>query len=377
MENIHRLLQKVITENLTSNKVCMLLGARRVGKTVLIKEIQKSFQRNVMYLNAEDIPTQQVLMERSIFNYQRLLSGVDLLIIDEAQTIKDIGKILKLIADEVENIKILVTGSSAFDLLNLTGEPLTGRMKVFYLYPFSQSELSSSENVIRIKQSLEEKLIYGVYPEVYLYNSYDEKKQYLYNLVNSYLLKDILALDGLRNTSKMFDLLKLLSFQVGKEVVYDELAKQSQLSKNTVEKYIELLSKAFVVFKLGGFSKNLRKEIRKANKWYFYDNGIRNTLISNFNPLSLRTDTGELWENYIISERMKKNSYNQQNVNYYFWRTYDQQEIDFLEEYDENLKATEIKWKSKEVKVPKAFKDAYPEAKFQVINPMNYLDWIS
>lgn len=377
MENIHRLLQKVITENLTSNKVCMLLGARRVGKTVLIKEIQKSFQRNVMYLNAEDIPTQQVLMERSIFNYQRLLSGVDLLIIDEAQTIKDIGKILKLIADEVENIKILVTGSSAFDLLNLTGEPLTGRMKVFYLYPFSQSELSSSENVIRIKQSLEEKLIYGVYPEVYLYNSYDEKKQYLYNLVNSYLLKDILALDGLRNTSKMFDLLKLLSFQVGKEVVYDELAKQSQLSKNTVEKYIELLSKAFVVFKLGGFSKNLRKEIRKANKWYFYDNGIRNTLISNFNPLSLRTDTGELWENYIISERMKRNSYNQQNVNYYFWRTYDQQEIDFLEEYDGNLKATEIKWKSKEVKVPKAFKDAYPEAKFQVINPMNYLDWIS
>ncbi|MCK9616413.1 MAG: ATP-binding protein [Lentimicrobiaceae bacterium] len=377
MENIHRLLQKVITENLTSNKVCMLLGARRVGKTVLIKEIQKSFQGNVMYLNAEDIPTRQVLMERSIFNYQRLLSGVDLLIIDEAQTIKDIGKILKLIADEVENIKILVTGSSAFDLLNLTGEPLTGRMKVFYLYPFSQSELSSSENVIRIKQSLEEKLIYGVYPEVYLYNSYDEKKQYLYNLVNSYLLKDILALDGLRNTSKMFDLLKLLSFQVGKEVVYDELAKQSQLSKNTVEKYIELLSKAFVVFKLGGFSKNLRKEIRKANKWYFYDNGIRNTLISNFNPLSLRTDTGELWENYIISERMKKNSYNQQNVNYYFWRTYDQQEIDFLEEYDENLKATEIKWKSKEVKVPKAFKDAYPEAKFQVINPMNYLDWIS
>lgn len=376
MSLIKRKLEKVILKNLKPNKVCILLGARRTGKTILIKEILKNYHDKYQLLNGEDFHTQEILKERSISNYKKLLKNTDLLVIDEAQAIDNIGKILKLIVDEIDGIKIIATGSSAFDLLNVFGEPLTGRSVIFHLYPIAQSELNETENLIDTKRKLEERLIYGSYPELLQIDDAEQKKVYLQNIVNTYLLKDVLSIEGLRNTSKMFNLLKLLAFQTGKEVSFHELGNQLGLSKNTVEKYMDLLSKVFVIYKLPGFSRNLRKEIKKSSKWYFYDNGIRNAIISNFSPLSLRQDIGELWENYLLSERMKFKSYQQKYINYYFWRTYDQQEIDLIEEFDGNLSAYEFKWSGKETKLPKAWSENYTETKFQNINKENYLDWI-
>ncbi|MBP7496623.1 MAG: ATP-binding protein [Bacteroidales bacterium] len=377
MKLLERALQITIITNLKPNKVCVLLGARRVGKTILIKEILKGYNEKYLLLNGEDFQVQDMLKERSISNYKRLLQGINLLVIDEASSINDIGKILKLIVDEIDGIKIIATGSSAFDLLNIFGEPLTGRSIIFHLFPVSQSELSRTENFIETSRMLEERLIFGSYPELFQIYDLEGKKIYLQNLVNTYLLKDILAIDGLRNSSKMYDLLKLLAFQIGKEVSINELGLQLRLSKNTIEKYIDLLSKVFVIFKLPGYSKNLRKEIKKSAKWYFYDNGIRNALISNFSPLALRRDIGELWKNYLISERIKSNNYKMKYVNTYFWRTYDQQEIDLIEEYEGKLYAYELKWGNKPVKAPKSWTNAYPNTDFFNINRNNYIEWIS
>jgi predicted AAA+ superfamily ATPase len=318
------------------------------------------------------------LEERSVVNYKRLLAGVEVLIIDEAQHIPKIGLILKLIVDTIDGIKVVATGSSMFDLANTLGEPLVGRKNTLYLFPLAQLEFSQYENYKQTKENLEQRLLFGSYPELEQYSDWEEKQDYLFEIVNAYLLKDILIYDGIKNSHKVYDLLRLIAFQVGKEVSLQELGNQLQLSKNTVERYLDLLSKVFVLFKVEGFSKNLRKEITKSSRWYFYDNGIRNALINNFNPLKMRNDVGDLWENYLAAERVKNQHYKKIKTRNYFWRTYDRQELDWVEERGEVLSGFEFKWnESKKVKIPVAFAKAYPDAGFEVITPGNYLDFIT
>ncbi len=362
---------------LKSGKVLLLLGSRRVGKTFLLKEIAESFTGKVLMLNAEDAGHRRLLEDNTISNYRRLLQNVSLLIIDEAQTIPGIGKILKLMADEVAGIRILVTGSSAFDMLNRTGEPLTGRSRMVKMYPVSQKELSSFQTLPETAALLNERLLFGSYPEIFQMANDEERILYLNDIVQHYLLKDILILDGIRNSSKMYDLLRTLAWQTGMEVSYHELANRLGLNKITVEKYMDLLTKVFVIFKVQSFSRNLRKEIVKGHKWYFCDTGIRNALINNFAPIASRSDIGLLWENYWVMERIKYNAAENKLFNYYFWRTYDQQEIDFIEEKDGKLQAYEIKWKDSKAKVPKVFAESYPDHSFHLITRNNYLDYIS
>jgi len=371
---ITRILQQKICNSLKPNKVVLIFGARRVGKTCLMQKVIEQFKGNPLVLNGEDYDTLKLLENRSIGNYRNLLNGFDLLAIDEAQHIPEIGQKLKLIADEIEGIKIIVSGSSSFDLFNKSGEPLVGRSTFFNLYPLSQIEISQTENLLQTKQNLEQRLIFGSYPEVVFLNNNEERKEYLKNIVDAYLLRDILMIDGIKNSSKMKELLQLVALQVGSEVSYEELGRQLGMSKNTVEKYLDLLSKVFVVYRLKGFSRNLRKEVSRAGKWYFYDNGVRNALISAFNPLAIRQDIGALWENYIISEKIKQNTNENLFNEFYFWRTYDEQEIDLLEVNGENIAAYEIKWGNKTPKAPNIFTTNYPTASYQIINRNNYLN---
>ncbi|WP_264525825.1 ATP-binding protein [Flavobacterium sp. N502536] len=361
------------------NKVLILLGARRVGKTELIKSyLEEIPSETYLQLNGEDINDINLLKERSVNNYKRLLSGIDLLVIDEAQNVPEIGMILKLIVDTIAGIKIITTGSSMFDLSNKLGEPLVGRKNTIYLFPLAQIEFSEKENYKQTLENLEERLLFGGYPELIQYDNWEDKKDYLFEIINSYLLKDILVFEGIKHADKIYDLLRLIAYQVGKEVSIQELANQLQLSKNTVANYLELLSKVFILFKIEGFSRNLRKEIVKSSRWYFYDNGIRNAVINNFNNLSSRNDIGDLWENYLAYERIKKQHYQKIKTNNYFWRTYDQQELDWLEEIGDQLTGFEFKWnENRKVKIPTAFAKAYPEADFKLINKSNYLDFIS
>jgi predicted AAA+ superfamily ATPase len=298
-----------------------------------------------------------------------------LLIIDEAQYIPDIGRKAKLMIDEIKPLHIILTGSSAFDIIQ-SGEPLVGRTISYQLYPVAQMELQSIENPLQTRQHLEERLIYGGYPELLGLPGLTEKQAYLRELINTYLLKDILAFENIRQGQKLRDLLVLLARQIGNEVSQEELGRQLGISKNTVARYLDLLSKVFVIYSRGGFSRNLRKEVVKSQRWYFADNGIRNALINQFSPLALRQDTGQLWENYFISERQKRNAYYEEQVNCYYWRTYDQQEIDLIEEKNGQLTAFECKWKEQKVKVPVAFANAYPEAKFILVHQGNYEEWV-
>ena len=374
---INRIIEKQIIKSLIPNKVIVLVGPRRVGKTVLVNQIIKSLNESHLLLNGEDFRTLNLLEKRSIQNYRNLLGDKRLLIIDEAQKIPDIGNKLKLMIDHIEGLRILVTGSSAFDIANYTGEPLTGRKITYNLYALSEQELNQIENIIEKKDNLEQRLVYGNYPELIHISGQEDKAECLREVINSYLLKDILAFGNIRNSDKIFDLLRLIAYQIGGEVSLQELGKQLSMSKNTVEKYLDLLSKVFVIHKLGGFSRNLRKEVTKNSRWYFYDNGLRNLLIANINPIGMRNDIGMLWENYVISERIKFQRYNKMIVNNYFWRTYDQQEIDWVEEREGNLFGFEFKWNAKrKVKVPGAWKREYEKAEFKVINQDNYLDWV-
>ncbi len=376
MEVIKRILQDSIANRLKPGKAVLVFGARRVGKTVLLKRLVQEYQGKTLLLNGEDYDAMALLEHRSIANYRHLLEGIDLLAIDEAQNIPDIGHKLKLIVDEMEGVSVLASGSSSFDLLNKAGEPLVGRSTQFLLTPFSHKELAQVESALDVKQNLEARLIYGSYPEVVTLKRFEQKVDYLREMVGAYLLKDILSLDGIKNAGKMKDLLRLIAFQVGSEVSCDELGKQLGMSRNTVEKYLDLLSKVYVVYRVGAYSRNLRKEVSKAGKWYFYDNGVRNSLIGNFNPLAIRQDVGTLWENYLISERLKI-SYNEgKNKAFYFWRTYNNQEIDLIEDCSDDLTALEFKWGPKVPPVPSSFMAAYPEAIYHVVNPSNYLEFL-
>ncbi len=377
MKHIKRFLQDKMTERIVPGKAVLIFGARRVGKTVLMKDLVKSYQGGKsLILNGEDYDVISMFANRSIANYRHLFEGIDLLAIDEAQNVPEIGSVLKLIVDELPEIRVVASGSSSFDLLNKTGEPLVGRSTQFLLTPFSQREISQIETGIETVQNLEQRLIYGSYPEVVTMDNFNQKAEYLKDIVSAYLLKDILAIDGLRNSGKMHNLLRLIAYQVGSEVSYDELGKQLGISKTTVEKYLDLLQKVFVVYRVGAFSRNLRKEVSKAGKWYFYDNGIRNAIIGAFSPLATRQDCGALWENYLISERRKCAIMDSPYRELYFWRTYDNQEIDLIEEDNGELNAFEIKWGNKHPSVPKAFGAAYPDAKYQILNRENYLNFV-
>ena len=378
MELIARILEDQLIKSLIPQKVVILLGPRRVGKTVLIKQVIERLQEPYLLLNGEDFSVVEILSRRSVQHYKNLLGDKRVLLIDEAQKIPEIGKVLKLMVDEIVGIRILVTGSSAFDIDKYTGEPLTGRKKTFNLYPLSEAEYDQIETLIEKRDNLRERLIYGNYPELIHIKDREDKSDYLREIVNSYLLKDILSYESIKNSDKILSLLRLIAFQIGGEVSYQELGKQLSMSKNTVEKYLDLLSKVYVLHKVGGFSRNLRKEVTKSSKWYFYDNGLRNLIIANLNPIELRNDMGQLWENYIISERLKYQKYNRKVVNNYFWRTYDQQELDWLEEREGKLYGYEFKWNArKRVRAPKGWETNYPESEFKVINPENYLEWIS
>ncbi|MDR3188472.1 MAG: ATP-binding protein [Prevotellaceae bacterium] len=376
MNSITRHLQKRVENSLKPNKVVLIFGARRVGKTMLMREVVKNFQGKVLSMNGEDYDTLSLLANRSVSSYRNLLSGVDLLAVDEAQHIPDVGAKLKLMVDEIPEIRIIVSGSSSFELFNQSGEPLVGRSTPFHLTPFSQRELSQTENRLQAQQNLESRLIYGSYPEVALMDSAEERREYLKNMVNAYLSKDILMVDGIKNASKMKTLLQLIALQAGSEVSYEELGRKLEMSKNTVEKYLDLLSKTFIIYRLGAFSRNLRKEVSKAGKWYFYDNGVRNALIGAYSSLALRQDVGVLWESYLIGERIKKNLNENLGKEFYFWRTYDGQEVDLVEVAGDDMAAFELKWGSKTPRAPAAFAQRYPQASYHVVNRESYWDFL-
>ena len=357
-----------------SNKVIILFGPRQVGKTTLAREVLKSFQGKVLSINADERPHREVLGSQDLAKMKRLVGGYDLLFIDEAQRIPEIGLNLKILHDGLPDLKLLVTGSSSFELAQRTREPLTGRTWTYVLYPIALAELADLYNDFELERQLEPHLLYGMYPEVFAQPNDQLRQRYLKELNAAYLYKDLLDLTNLKHPEKIHDLLRLLAFQIGDEVSTNELGRQLGMSKDTVDHYITLLEQAFVVFRLRGFSRNLRKEVTKMSKIYFYDLGVRNTL--NYNPLQARNDVGKLWENYLIIERRKQLAYDFQFVNTYFWRTYSQAELDYIEEAHGKLAGYEFKFKARKAKPPKSWLATYPEASFACISQDNYLDFI-
>lgn len=375
--NIPRLTQQQIVVKLGTQKVLMLYGTRRTGKTTIIENIVSRYPDDTLLLQGEDMQVSEILQRRTITNYTQLIGSKKIVIIDEAQTIPEIGKILKLMIDGVKGITIIVTGSSSFDLVYATGEPLVGRNIVYQLYPIAQAELSTVEDYMTTSRNLEQRLIYGSYPELWHLDSLQEKENYLKQMVSSYLLKDLLTIENVKGADVLYKLLQLLAWQVGSQVSTVELGNSLQLNRATIERYLDLLTKVFIIYPLTGYSNNLRKEVTKSKKWYFFDNGLRNALINNFSPLSQRNDIGQLWEQYMLSERIKNNTYKGYYPQYFFWRTYDGQEVDLIESYNGKLHAFECKWKNNNAKKPIAFGKAYPDALFTVADQENYLEWIT
>ncbi|MBN2164919.1 MAG: ATP-binding protein [Marinilabiliaceae bacterium] len=376
MDYLVRDLSDNVIKKLQSNKVVIIFGARRVGKTVLVKEILNQVNEPVLTLNGEDINVHDKLAIRSVENYKQILGSYKFLYIDEAQKIPEIGLKLKLMIDEIDGLRIIISGSLSFDIHKDAGDPLTGRKYSFNLFALSESEYNQIENSISKIDKVRERLVFGSYPELLHLPDREDKIDYLNEMVSSYLLKDILVYENIKNSQKIFNLLRLIAFQIGGEVSLQELGNQLGISKNTVEKYLDLLSKVFILHKVEGFSRNLRKEITKNSRWYFLDNGIRNAVIANFNPIESRNDIGALWENYMISERLKYQEYRRLSSNNYFWRTYEQQEVDWVEERDGSLFGYEFKWKEDKVKIPTQWKSAYPNASFEVINMENFSEWL-
>lgn len=373
---VKRLLQQNIENQLFKGKVILLVGPRQVGKTTILRNILNNFPEKSLWLNADegDIRTALNTANTSTALLQ-IFGSAKLIVIDEAQQIQDIGLKLKLIIDTNPTIQVIATGSSAFELLQKSNEPLTGRKVEFKMYPMSFGEMVNHTSLLEEKRLLQTRLVYGSYPEVI--NHPGREKEVLTELVSSYLYKDLLRYDGIKKTSVIEKLLKALAFQVGNEVSYHELAQTiGNIDTATVEKYLDLLEMSFVIYKLPALSRNLRNELKKGKKYYFYDNGVRNTLISNFNLPELRIDKGNLWENYIVSERMKHNHYHHHYCNQYFWRTFDQAEIDYIEEFDGKMDAYEFKWLQKPKKFPASFLNAYPVAKTAYIDTLNYSEFL-
>lgn len=363
-----------LEQNLEKNKALIIYGPTRAGKTTLLNTFLKQTKLKYKLDNGDNMRLQELFKSQDFDRIKEYVAGYDLLAIDEAQQIPNIGMALKIIVDQVKDIQIIATGSSSFDLSQQVGEPLTGRKKTIILYPFSQVEMLLNYNKYEVKEKLDDFLIFGSYPDVLLAENREKKIEILNELVDSYLLRDILKLDNVKYSKKLFDLLKSLSFQVGNLVSLNELSQQTGLDVKTVDRYLDLLEKGFVIKKLQGFSRNLRNEINSKSKYYFLDNGIRNAIISQFNPLNQRDDVGALFENFLIIEKMKnKNVIN----NYYFWRNYSGKEIDLIEERDGKIFAYEFKWKKNNALMPKNFKDAYKNSVFKLINKDNYLDFVA
>ena len=359
------------------NKVLVVYGARRVGKTTLLHQYLASTSLKYKLDSGDNVRTQEILSSQDFSQILPYVEGYDLLAIDEAQQIPHIGKALKILVDQTPNLRVIVTGSSSFELAGQVGEPLTGRKRTLTLYPLAQSELLAHHNRFELRENLAAFLIYGVYPEVIEAVTQRAKIEIVTEIADAYLLKDILAFDRVKNARPLVDLLRLLAFQIGQEVALSELANQVGVDVKTVQRYLDLLEKAFVIIRLGGFSRNLRKEVTSKAKYYFYDTGLRNALIAQFNSLDQRNDIGRLWENFLFIERLKYRTYFGEYANAYFWRTYDQQEIDLVEERGGKLFGYEFKWSSqKRVAAPTSWLTTYPEAEFKVITPDNYLDFI-
>ena len=366
-----------LAKYLIPNKVLVIYGPRRVGKTVLLTNFLKQSGLKTKLVNGDDILVQEVFNSQSVDHIRRYTEGYELIAVDEAQNIENIGLGLKILVDSVPGIKVIATGSASFELANRVGEPLTGRQTTLRLYPVAQLELLKQFNKSELAQKKEEYLVYGSYPEVLSTDILQKRAGYLHELVNAYIFKDILTLEQVKGSKVLLDLLRLVAFQVGSEVSLNELSLNLRIDVKTVGRYLDLLEKAFVLINLRGFSRNLRSEIKEKSKYYFYDNGIRNAVINNFNPLNLRDDVGKLWENFLVIERIKKQNYQSIFANNYFWRTWEQKEVDFVEEREGKLFAYEFKYSTKQSKPPKEFLEAYPNSEFKVVTSENYLDFIA
>jgi predicted AAA+ superfamily ATPase len=368
-----------LMNSLEPGKVVVLYGPRQVGKTTLVKELLNTSPLRSKFVNADELLYREALSSQSSQQLGEILGDAELLVIDEAQRVPEIGLNLKILADTYPHAKFIATGSSSFDLANRISEPLTGRTLTYTLYPVSYCEIRDSLGSLEAHDQLERWLIWGGYPEIASTNDPIFREQLLGNLVGSYLYRDILELDGIRRSDKIINLLRLLAYQIGFEVSIAELATTLAINRQTVEKYLDLLEKTFVIFKIGGFSRNLRKEVTKNSRYYFYDNGVRNSLINNFNYLTLRQDSGQLWENFLVVERRKANQTHGRSVNAYFWRTYDQKELDHIEEYGGRLFAYEFKWTKGEIRksVREEFTRTYPESIVDVINRTNFEEFLS
>ncbi len=371
---IKRIIENKIESKLGTKKAIIVLGARQTGKTTLLNSIFHQ-KKNVLWLNGDSPEVRLNFQDINVNKLKNIIGNNKYIVIDEAQMISDIGLKMKLITDYIDDVQLIASGSSSFELANKVNEPLTGRKWEFKLFPVSFKEMVDYHGYWEEYNQLENRMIYGYYPDVVLAKK--DKIELLNSLTSDYLYKDILIWNKIKKSDKLLKLLQALAFQIGNQVSYSELGLLSGLNNETVESYIDLLQKSFVIFKLPSFSRNLRNELKKSKKIYFYDNGIRNAIIANFNSLNLRNDVGALWENFIISERMKHTNYNNLYSNKYFWRTLKQKEIDYIEEYDGKLHAYEFKWNKKaKAKPPKSFISTYPDSDFQLINPDNFESFI-
>ena len=371
---VKRLLEENILAKLNKEKAIILLGPRQVGKTTLLKALFKNATETI-WLNADEIDVQSLFVNISAKRLQAIIGNKKIIIIDEAQRIPEIGLRMKLITDQMPEVQLIATGSSAFELSNKLNEPLTGRKWEFKMYPISFQEMVNHHGLLDEMRLLPHRLIYGYYPDVV--NHPGNEKEILKQLSDSYLYKDILLIDQIKKPEALVKLLQALAFQVGSQVSYHELAQVCGLDGKTIEKYMMLLEQSYIIFRLTSFSRNLRNELKKSRKIYFYDNGIRNALIANFNQIENRTDIGALWENYLVSERVKYLAYQQKWVNHWYWRTTEQQEIDYLEEENGKLTAYEFKWNpTAKVSIPSAFKQSYPLAEIYIINRENFYEFL-
>ncbi len=374
---IERTLVKNITDTIQqSSKIVVIYGARQVGKTTLVQEVLKKLPFQKISINADLLKYNEIFASRDLNKMQEVIDQKELLFIDEAQNIKDIGINLKILHDHIPDLKIIVTGSSSFELANHIKEPLTGRTKTYQLFPVSVQELRNRYSPFELKENLSKYLLYGMYPEVIQTTSVNGKIKLLQELTSAYLYKDVLQLANIKHSDKIHKLLKILASQIGNLISMTEIGNTLQMTNETVNHYIDILEKGFIIFRLSGYDGNIRKEITKMNKVYFYDLGIRNALIDSFNPLEIRQDAGAIWENFILVERMKKNAYSDYFSKNYFWRTYSGAEIDYVEVKDGALHGYEIKWQNNKIKQPKSWLETYPNATFQVIHNENFLDFV-
>ena len=373
---IQRQLLSQLRQTIQPGKVVVLYGPRQVGKTTLVQELLAETSLAHTYINADELVYREALGSQNRRTLGDLLGHSALLVIDEAQRVPDIGLNLKILVDSYPQVAIVATGSSSFDLANKVSEPLTGRKLTLTLYPVSYSELAETVGAFEARAELERWLIWGGYPSIVTAEP-GLRERLLGELVGSYLYRDILELDGVRRAEKIVDLLRLLAFQIGQEVSISELATTLALGRPTVERYLDLLEKVFVIFRTGGLARNLRKEVTKTARYYFYDNGVRNSLIQNFNRLNLRNDIGQLWENYLMVERRKANQYAGRGANAYFWRTYDQKELDYVEEREGRLFGYEFKWQGQvRGATQREFQAAYPGAEVTTITRENFTDFL-